>query len=435
MAGPSRRQRHGPPAPPAAGPSRARPPGSAAQQPGGLGRAHARGAPGRAGHTPPTHSESLSLPALAPSPSGVSQSLPRRCRRVSASPSHPLRGGGAGSPGRGRQRKSETDSIKFPETTAARKGPRRGRLPVFPAPLQSLRDRCRWSGVGEPASAAAVAPVRRSSGLARSGSGSGSFGGGGCCCGAVPPVNCLRPRAARQPHSAEGRREPPPPPPRAAEDVVSCGASASSPAGTLWKRVGPDPRGAFAWSAEAAPGGAAAASHARLSPLPPGLASFRLPAGPPSEFSKLGALGGGDGGSAGETPRHVRGGRPWAGRGGAAPGPPRPPRPPPGRPRGPGAGRATALRALSPRAPAGAGEAAAAAAARAAGQACVLRCAPGAAFPGRARNLCGSPDPRSLRAFSLFFFFGSRRRNGPAEGQRRAGSGDVAGKCPPGSSG
>ena len=42
----------------------------------------------------------------------------------------------------------------------------------------------------------------------------------------------------------------------------------------------------------------------------------------------------------------------------------------------------------SPRAPAREGEAAAAA--RAAGQALALRCAPGAAFPGRAMNLCGS---------------------------------------------
>lgn len=63
------------PAPPAKAPSPARPrrrlPTARAPS-----WAHARGAPGRAGHTPPTHSESLSLPALAPSPSGVSQSLP-----------------------------------------------------------------------------------------------------------------------------------------------------------------------------------------------------------------------------------------------------------------------------------------------------------------------------------------------------------------------
>lgn len=151
MAGPSPRPRRGPGAPRRGSlPGPARPPGSAAPQPGGLGRAHARGAPGRAGHTPPTHSESLSLPALAPSPSGVSQSLPvaagesllpLRIRAAAVAPA--LRGDGDGD--------RETDSIKFPETTA-QKGPRCGRLPVFPAPLQSLRDRCRWSGVGEPAS-------------------------------------------------------------------------------------------------------------------------------------------------------------------------------------------------------------------------------------------------------------------------------------------
>lgn len=65
------------------------------------GRAHARGAPGRAGHTPPTHSESLSLPALAPSPSGVSQSLPVAAGESllplptrSAAVAQALRGGG-----------------------------------------------------------------------------------------------------------------------------------------------------------------------------------------------------------------------------------------------------------------------------------------------------------------------------------------------------
>lgn len=257
---------------------------------------------------------------------------PRRRRRVSASPC-PLRGGRAGSPGRRRQRRRDrlrkVSRNNCSDRPAAREPPRLPRPSPKPAgPLQV--ERCRGAGF-----AAAVTRARRSSAPARCGSGSGSFGGGGCCCcGAVPPVNCLRPRAARQPHSAEGRREPP----RAAEDVVSCGASASAPAGTLWKRVGPEPRGPFSWSAEAAPGGAEAASHARLSPRPPGpagLASFLPPAGPPSELSKLGAPGCGDGGSAGETPRHVRGGRPWAGRGAAAPGQPLPPRPPPGRPRAP----------------------------------------------------------------------------------------------------
>lgn len=78
---------------------------------------------------------------------------------------------------------------------------------------------------------------------------------------------------------------------------------------------------------------------------------------------------------------------------------------PPARPpAGPGARRATALRvSVSARArpPAGDGEAAAA---RAAGQACVLRCALEAAFPGRAVNLCGSSGRRSLRAFFFFRF-------------------------------
>lgn len=109
---------------------------------------------------------------------------------------------------------------------------------------------------GSRASAAAVARVRGAAGPARSGS--GSFGGGGCCCGAVPPVNRLRPRAARQLPSAEGRREPPLPSPRVAEGR-----------GELWRLrfrvgVGGDSLGVrragtpvpFAWSAEAAPGGA-----------------------------------------------------------------------------------------------------------------------------------------------------------------------------------
>ncbi|XP_045649652.1 uncharacterized protein LOC123789670 [Ursus americanus] len=121
-----------------------------------------------------------------------------------------------------------------------------------------LRDRCRWSGVGgEPGSGGSRCPGEGCPGPARSGS--GSFGGGGGFCGAVPPVNCLRPRAARPPaklHSAEGRREPPPPSPRAAEGR-----------GELWRfrvSAGGDSLGArrartpvpFAWSAEAAPGGA-----------------------------------------------------------------------------------------------------------------------------------------------------------------------------------
>lgn len=96
---------------------------------------------------------------------------------------------------------------------------------------------------------------------------------------------------------------------------------------------------------------------------PAGLASFRLPAGPPSELSKLGALGGGDGGLRRGDPearaRREAVGRPRRSSPRAAPAAAPPARPP----AGPGAGRATALRALSPRAPAGAGEAAAARAA------------------------------------------------------------------------
>lgn len=67
------------PAPPATAPSRAGPRRVASKQAGAPGRAHARGAPGRAGHTPPTLSESLSLPALAhlrPGSVSLSLSLP-----------------------------------------------------------------------------------------------------------------------------------------------------------------------------------------------------------------------------------------------------------------------------------------------------------------------------------------------------------------------
>lgn len=101
---------------------------------GGAGRAHARDAAGRAGHTPPTHSESLSLPALAPSPSGVSHSLPVAAGESLLPPSYSLRGGSSGSSGRGRPRKRETDLIKFPETTTTKKGPRWGGTPILPRP-------------------------------------------------------------------------------------------------------------------------------------------------------------------------------------------------------------------------------------------------------------------------------------------------------------
>lgn len=121
-------------------------------------------------------------------------------------------------------------------------------------------------------------------------------------------------------------------------------------------------------------------------------------------------------------------GRPPAG---VAPRPPLSPRPPPRGPRR----RPYPPRSAppSPRAPARAGEAAAA---RAAGQALALRCAPRAAFPGRAVNLCGSLGWRSLRAC---FFFSSRGRCGSVEGKRSA---RVEGtylenrtRAPPGSSG
>lgn len=126
----ARFQRHRPRFPPLA-----RPPLVASPQARAPGRAHARGAPGRAGHTPPTHSQSLSLPALAPSPSGVSQSLPVAAGESLLPPSYPLRGGSSGSSGRGRQRKRETDLIKFPKTTTTtKKGPRWGGTPILPRP-------------------------------------------------------------------------------------------------------------------------------------------------------------------------------------------------------------------------------------------------------------------------------------------------------------
>lgn len=113
----------------------AQPPRVASPPAGAPGRAHARDAPGRAGHTPPTHSESLSLPALAPSPSGVSHSLPVAAGESLLPPSYSLRGGSSGSSGRGRPRKRETDLIKFPETTTTtRKGPRWGETPILSRP-------------------------------------------------------------------------------------------------------------------------------------------------------------------------------------------------------------------------------------------------------------------------------------------------------------
>ena len=73
-----------------------------------------------------------------------------------------------------------------------------------PPLTKSLRDRCRWSDAGgSRAPAAAVARARGASGPALFGS--SSFGGGSSGCGAVPPVNCLRPRAARPPSSTARR--------------------------------------------------------------------------------------------------------------------------------------------------------------------------------------------------------------------------------------
>lgn len=127
--------------------------------------------------------------------------------------------------------------------------------------------------------------------------------------------SCQLPAPARRPPaqlpSAEGRRAPPPPPsPRAAEGRGELGASASAPAGTLWERVGPEPgsprlvRGGCArWGPKSPP--TPGCPRGRPACLP----AFRLPAGPPLEFSKLGALGRGDGSASGETPTHVRGGR------------------------------------------------------------------------------------------------------------------------------
>lgn len=122
---------------------------------------------------------------------------------------------------------------------------------------KSLRDRCRWSGAGgSRAPAAAVAPARGASGPALSGS--GSFGGGGGGCGAVPPVNCLRPRAARPPSSparrdAVRRRRRRRLGPR--RDVVSWALPRQRRRGLFGSASGPNP-GPLAWSAEAAPGGA-----------------------------------------------------------------------------------------------------------------------------------------------------------------------------------
>lgn len=269
---------HPPPLPPPAGP-----PLVASPLAGAPGRAHARGAPGRAGHTPPTHSESLSLPALAPSPSGVSQSLAVAAGESLLPPSYPLRGGSAGSSGRGRQRKRGTDLIKFPETTTTtKKGPRRGETPFFFAPLQKpegpLQVERRW---GEPGFGGSRCPgeghlwssplrfrlLRWRRRLLR---------GGSSC---QLPAPARRPLAGstaqRDAVSRRSRRL------GSRRDVVSGGASASASAGTLWERVGPEPQFPSRGPRRPRQVGPEAASHARLSLRPPGLPSFRLPAGPP----------------------------------------------------------------------------------------------------------------------------------------------------------
>lgn len=165
--------------------------------------------------------------------------------------------------------------------------------------------------------------------------------------------------------------------------------------------------------------------------------SFRLLAGPPLELSKLGALGCWDRGCAGETPTHVRGGR---ARRGPAPGGSRTSAAPAAAPftppaRGPRRRRPCPPCSAppSPRAPFPDGEAAAA---RAVGQALVRRCAPEAAFPGRAMNLCGS---LGWRRHSAFFFLFSTQEDGAGSWRER---GRVKGThlentagAPPGSSG
>lgn len=109
-----------PPSPPEAGPARRLPTGAARP-------AHARRAAGRAGHTPPTHSVSLSLPALAPSPSGVSQSLPVAAGDLSASPFLPSPRRSLGLTGEGgRPRENGTDFPKVSRSICYPPGPRWG---------------------------------------------------------------------------------------------------------------------------------------------------------------------------------------------------------------------------------------------------------------------------------------------------------------------
>lgn len=83
-------------------------------------------------------------------------------------------------------------------------------------------------------------------------------------------------------------------------DVVSCGASASAPAGTLWERVGPNPASPRRGPRRLRQVGPAAASPPGCPrSRPASLPSFRLAAGPPQELSKLGALGLGTGAAPG----------------------------------------------------------------------------------------------------------------------------------------
>lgn len=162
--------------------------------------------------------------------------------------------------------------------------------------------------------------------------------------------------------------------------------------------------------------GPSAASCARL-----GAAASRPPGRP--ELSKLGALVGADPTCSGETPRRtcVAGGRELlVGRAGA-------PSHPASRARLSARPPARLPACLPAGPPAQHGEAAAARAARQAfAERCAaLRCAPDAAFPGRAVNLCGDVGLEAGRA-SVSFPSG---RCGPGVRERRAHGGLICGKC------
>lgn len=83
---------------------------------------------------PPTPRACHFLPSPHLRPGSVSRSLVAAGESL-LPPSYPLRGGSSGSSGRGRQRKKETDLIKFPETTTtSKRGPRWGGTPILPRP-------------------------------------------------------------------------------------------------------------------------------------------------------------------------------------------------------------------------------------------------------------------------------------------------------------